>query len=288
MSKKTFSFLVLLVIVVLALAASAKTATAHWSVNRLGQLIYQTDQQVLGDEDGPQTNKAEETAKHQAEQQREAAKKQEEQSGVQVETQTENGKTQVEIQTAAGEKINRQTEKGKLHLKVERGKLKLEEETEEGETTEVGEDDEVEIEPNDDEDKVKIATGSGEDEMVITRNRVRARTNFPLSVDLNTNELIVTTPNGVKRVTVLPDQAIAKLLQNNVIDRVESPETETEAELTEAAGMPAYEVSGESDQKLLGVVPVKIKSKVKVSAETGEVISTEKTLRDRLFDLLSF
>ena len=177
---------------------------------------------------------------------------------------------------------------GKLKLKSEDGRVKLEAETEDNEIMELGEDDELEIEPREDEDKIRVATGSGEGQMVFSRNRVRARTNFPLSVDLNTNELIVTTPAGVKRVAVLPDQAIANLLANGVIDRLESTATETELELTEENGEPAYEVAGESDQKFLGFMPVKIRSKIKISAETGEVLKTEKPTLARLIDLFSF
>ncbi|MEK7514095.1 MAG: PepSY domain-containing protein, partial [Patescibacteria group bacterium] len=204
-----------------------------------------------------------------------------------VKAKSENGKTKTEIKYLSGEEVKTETEREnfKLKFKTEAGKLKLEAETEDEEIMELGEDDEIEIEDRDD-DKVRVATGSGEKEMTFSRNRVRARTNFPLSVDLKTNELIVTTPNGVKRVTVLPDQAIANLLANNVIDRLE-PESETELELTEENGVPTYEVAGESDQKLLGVLAVKIKSKVKVSAETGEVLTTKKAFRDRLLDLLS-
>lgn len=53
----------------------------------------------------------------------------------------------------------------------------------------------------------------------ITRNRVTAKTGFPLSVNLETNELMVTTPKGTKIVTVLPDQAVAHMLSANVLDQ---------------------------------------------------------------------
>lgn len=289
MTKKALPFLGLAVVTVLALA-TAQPVRADWYVNSLGWLVYESDGNVLGEEtivDSLKVERKLETKTENREQKREveyfdANRK------TWVKAKTEPGKTKTEIKSLTGEEITTETEreKYKLKLKPEAGILKLEAETETGETTELGEDDEIEIEARHD-DKIRVATGSSDREMTFSRNRVRARTNFPLSVDLNTNELIVTTPNGVKRVTVLPDQAIAKLLENNVLDRLE-PDSEEELELTEEDGVPSYEVAGESDQKLLGFMPVKIKSRVKVSAETGEVIRTEKTIRDRLFDFLSF
>ncbi len=284
-------------VIIVGLIAAAPVQ-ADWYVNRAGWLVYEPNQQVLGDEDEDRSGKTEENKEEDK-----SGKQEENKSEVRyfdaarnawVETKTEDGKTKTEIKSLTGQESKIETEKGKfkLKLKTEAGILKLEAETEDenDEDVELGEeeDNEIEIEPDEDEDKIRVATGSGEGQMVISRNRVRARTNFPLSVDLATNELIVTTPNGVKRVAVLPDQAIANLLANDVIDRLETPGTETELELTEEDGLPVYEVAGESDQKLLGLLAVKIKSKIKVSAQTGEVLGTEKTVFDRLIDLFSF
>lgn len=299
MTQKTLSFFSFTIITTLALAL-AKPANADWYVNSFGWLVYESDTNVLGEKDEQRLEeKRDEEEKE--EDRKEELKREENKSEVEyfdaaqnawIKAKTEDGKTKTEIKAVDGQETKLETErernKYKLKLEAEAGVLKLEAETEDGETTDLGEDEEIEIEPDEDDDKINIATGSGDGEMVFSRNRVRARTNFPLSVDLNTNELIVTTPAGVKRVAVLPDQAIANLLANNVIDRVDSPETETELELTEEDGKPAYTVTGESDQKLLGFLPVKIRVKVKVSAETGEVVRTEKTIRDRLFDLVSF
>lgn len=54
---------------------------------------------------------------------------------------------------------------------------------------------------------------------VIT-NKLAAQTNFPLMVNLDTNELIVNTPKGSKIVTVLPDAAVANMLAANVLDQL--------------------------------------------------------------------
>lgn len=289
---KTFSLLRVLLIILLALAA-AKPANANWYVNNQGWLVYQTASEVLGDEDSAEDEDKEGEDKEDKKKKEDQEKKDEQTGKSEVEyfdagqnawfkVKTEEGKMETEI------KRETNVQNFQLKLRSENGTIKLEAESEDGEETELGEDDEIEIEPDEDDDKIRVAAGSGDGEMVFSRNRVRARTNFPLAVDLNTNELIVTTPNGVKRVTILPDQAINNLLSNDVIDRVK-PETEEELELVETEdGTPAYEVAGESDQEFLGFLPVKIKAKFKVSAETGEVLSSEKPLVTRLLDLLSF
>lgn len=260
MTKKSFSLIGVLLILILTLTI-VKPAKANWYVNRQGWLIYEANPNVLGDED--EDNKKENEEKK--------------------EKPRLESKKEVEYFDAG--------QNAWIKVKTEDGQLKLEAETEDGEKTDLGEDEdnELEIEPDEDDDKIRVATGSADGEMVFSRNRVRARTNFPLSVDLTTNELIVTTPNGVKRVSILPDQAIANLLANGVIDRVEStdPAAEPEVELTETDGEPAYEVSGESDQKFLGFMPVKIKAKIKVSAETGEVTGTQQAFLARIIDFLS-
>lgn len=83
--------------------------------------------------------------------------------------------------------------------------------------------DELEVETNDSED---VSTDSGQvtlksqdNAALIIRNKLAAQTKFPLMVNLDTNELIVTTPKGQKIVTVLPDAAVANMLAANVLDQ---------------------------------------------------------------------
>ena len=70
----------------------------------------------------------------------------------------------------------------------------------------------------DDEDSLKVKA-HGNATLVIS-NKLAAQTNFPLRVNLDTNELIVNTPKGVKIVTILPDQAVANMLAANVLDQI--------------------------------------------------------------------
>lgn len=147
--------------------------------------------------------------------------------------------------------------------------------------------------------QIKIATDEA-NRFVIQRGVTGAVSQFPLSIDLATNTLIVNTPSGEKNVTVLPDQAVQNLIVANVVSRlgrstlvnsVRTGEVLTLSQIVilgEKNGIPIYEINGISDQKLLGFIPVAIEKTVEVSAETGVVLSTQTSLVNRLIDLISF
>lgn len=76
----------------------------------------------------------------------------------------------------------------------------------------------VVINPPEDQDDIVIrASGSAS---LVIRNKIFAQTHFPLMVNLETNELMVTTPKGTKVVTVLPDKAVENMLAANVLDQL--------------------------------------------------------------------
>ena len=65
-----------------------------------------------------------------------------------------------------------------------------------------------------------VTLQSNENAASVIRNKLSAQTHFPLMVNLDTNELIVTTPKGSKIVTILPDQAVQNMLAANVLDQL--------------------------------------------------------------------
>ena len=143
---------------------------------------------------------------------------------------------------------------------------------------------EEEIEIEDEEDgtrsaRIKIRSRDGEFEF--EAEGVSARSNFPVSVNSETNELIITTPSGERVVTVLPDQAVENMIENGVIDQslsIEIQDGQTEVE---------YEIDGVDEQKLLGLFRIAIARRARVSAENGEVLSVEQDLLSRFLDFLS-
>lgn len=112
-----------------------------------------------------------------------------------------------------------------LKIKVKNNQLELETEGETETEAEYELDDENStesggLEVEDREDKNKTRIRAHENAAYVIRNRVAAKTNFPLMVNLETNELMVTTPKGTKAVTVLPDAAVAHMLAANVLDQL--------------------------------------------------------------------
>jgi len=69
------------------------------------------------------------------------------------------------------------------------------------------------------EDANEVTLISRNNASQIIRNKITAQTHFPLMVNLETNELMVTTPKGSKVVTILPDAAVAHMLAANVLDQ---------------------------------------------------------------------
>lgn len=234
--------------------------------------------------------------------------------GTKTTTQKEGKKSESETETKDGQKIKTKVEdNGTTKIEVERKNIKIKYEMRNGQITTKAEDEkgeevemedeeleklEDEIEDDSDEDSIKIATG-GAGQLKFTKNHFAASTKFPLSVDVDTNELIVTTPKGEKAVTVLPEQVIQNLYAKNIVNRIEEAEEEDEASekdessvnrhmiLTEKDGTPVYELTGVSDKKFLGVLSVKVEKEIVVSAETGNVLSTDISFGDRILDLLS-
>lgn len=76
----------------------------------------------------------------------------------------------------------------------------------------------IEVLPREDREVVRVR--AKENAAYVIRNKVAAKANFPLMVNLETNELMVTTPKGTKIVTVLPDKAVENMLAANVLDQL--------------------------------------------------------------------
>lgn len=68
--------------------------------------------------------------------------------------------------------------------------------------------------------KRNVRVRSKDNAAVVIRDRIAAQTRFPLMVNLDTNELIVTTPAGQRAVTVLPDAAVRNMLAARVLDQI--------------------------------------------------------------------
>ncbi len=275
-----------------------------------------TQQNVLGETEDKSAEQAKEATQKAAEQVKEtsqkAAERRKETSKTQVQVQSVSQKQETEIETASGQKIKTKVEddgttkveieqsKLKVKYSVENGKIKLETENEASDEfglseTEIS-DVEDELENELEKEGVKIASRGGQ--LAIAKNKFAATVNFPLSVDVSTKQLIVTTPAGQKVVTILPDQAIQNMLATGVINKIESQAADASlnqdlgsldgvAKLEEKGNEMVYKIKGEKNRKLLGIIPVSTQTTAYVSSQTGNLVAEDQSLLANLIKLFS-
>ncbi|MBI2405645.1 hypothetical protein HYV21_01175 [Candidatus Microgenomates bacterium] len=224
------------------------------------------------------------------------------------ENEAEGGETRIEVRTT-----NRGTgtETGtEVRIRTEEGRVRLEVSTPSGQTemdvTEM-EGDIVRIREREEEQEIRIRARNGRIE--IRQRGVGALTNFPVSVNPETNELTVTTPSGTRVVTILPSVAVANILQSNIMDRIlttltptpspatspeptsaseagELEEAEQEIELEEEGGVVVFKIRGIKDARFLNIFPTQTPVTALVSVQTGEVLSVERPWFLNLFGFL--
>lgn len=290
---------------------------------------YASEQSVLGEDENKLEDKTKEAVEKAAEAQKRTAEEAAEQSKqdestpqspdersgeVKMTTQNERGKSETEIETADGQKIKTKVEDDgtakielehknlKIKYEVRNGQVVTRAENQDGEEAKLDEDEleklEDEVEEELENDGIRISTGSA-GQFTFAKNQIAATTNFPLSVDVGTNQLIVTTPAGQKAVAVLPDQAVQNLLATGVINSLDS---NTTADTTTPSGsgalnsviefkirndQPVYEVDGLKTYRLFAFIPVTRPIIAVVSSETGQVLATEKSFLTNIIDVLS-
>lgn len=138
----------------------------------------------------------------------------------------------------------------------------------------------------------KIATDGGKVGFISKTDG--AISDFPLKLDQATGSLTVTTPKGDKVVAVLPDAAIKNMLASKVMSYVTSVPAQGDlasanklVTLTEKDGVLVYEIDGIREYKLLGLIPLKSKVKAVVSAENGQVVTTQQPLLGRILNRIA-
>ena len=146
---------------------------------------------------------------------------------------------------------------------------------------EIEDEEELEVESGTEAAKIKIKVKKVNNRFVFMTREIEAETDFPLSVNPQTNELVVTTPAGEKVVTILPDQAVSNMLANNVFDR------EQNVNVLFENGTVIYRILGNKDEKLFGIFKVVVPTTAVVSANTGQLVTQEQPFLFRFVDLLS-
>lgn len=232
---------------------------------------------------------------------------------VKTEVEEHENKQETEIRTADGLRIKTKVEDGKTKIEIRNGELKLKYVVENGRVVLKAENEagkELELEDKEKEkiedavkheleaEGVKVVKATQTSTPTFAKNQIAAKTDFPLSIDVTTKQLIVTTPAGQKVVTVLPDQAVQNLLATGVINRVETPPTDTTltnqlgtvsgiVKLTIRNNETVYEVNGVKTHRVLGFIPVSTPVKAFVSTETGTPVAQQQSVLTSIIDFLS-
>jgi hypothetical protein len=205
----------ILISLVLAACMSAQSVFAAWTLTSNGQLVYQSEGQVLGVKDNPGLG----------DQMKAANANNPTQSDDNLETSDEDGDKKtppgLEKKLDDSEDSDNSTPRTVRLKPIPQEKIKVKllnkfgEEISVPEGTESGE---FDIEPPEYQQNIKVRTKN--QAAYVIKNKIAAQSHFPLTVNLETNELIVTTPKGAKVVTVLPDKAVENMLAANVLDQL--------------------------------------------------------------------
>lgn len=323
MNKKIVISALIVLSLISLLTAYPSSVSADYLLDRTGTLI-KIDPRILGDDDQKVEevkveNKQDEVKKEDSEvksspsstnspsNSQEKLEKEQEKAREQVKKTAEIArkasdkakaelKKKIEINEikSKGSKLQKESE-----IEVEGDKLKIKQkikdingkETETETQLEKGEELQVESKNADDKNKFKLKARL-DDQVELEKNGVKVTTKLPISLNAN-NELVVTRPDGTtKVVSVMPDQALKMLKDQNITPQDSFTDANGESldlpELEEEAGQSVYKIDGQKEEKVLGLFKVSFKTKAVVSAETGDLVRTEMSGFDRFMSIFSF
>ncbi len=121
---------------------------------------------------------------------------------------------------------------------------------------------------------------------------------MPLSINTQTRELSITTSEGQKIITVLPEQAIQNLINSGFINEIDKSTTSIKnseefasfngiIKLENRNNKLVYKVNGKKNHKLFGFIPISAPITVFISTETGEPLSKQQSVITNIVDFLS-
>jgi len=241
---------------------------ADWELNYQGNLIYSSPQ-VLGED----IEVREDDRDEKIEQDDEENETEDDTDEPEEEPENEEVEQEIENENVETLDINRDNNKLKVGIKTKDNRL-IE-----------SDQDEFEIDDENGDELVKISSGEAENEIQIEKNQIKVRTNFPLTINPLTKELIVNKPAGQKIVAILPDRAATIISSLGILD---NPQIETEIEIQTEGDQLVYKIKGKKREKFLGFFNIDLNKEVAVSAETGSLLKINESLLTRVIDFLSF
>lgn len=125
---------------------------------------------------------------------------------------------------------------------------------------------------------------TSDNKLAVSNKEVTAVTDLPIMVDVETKTLMVSTPSGPKKLTVLPDKALENILNLGIIASVNTQEI---PRIEFLGGELVYRFGGTKKYKMFGYYEVTVPTSIVVSAETGEVVSSDQPLVTKVVRLIS-
>jgi hypothetical protein len=119
----------------------------------------------------------------------------------------------------------------------------------------------------------------------INANNVVAQSVMGVSVDPLSGILLVDTPLGPQKVSIMPDEALGIVKTLQAISTQEAPPT---LSLITENGKLVYQISGAKIEKLLGFIPLALQRDVILSADTGSIVRVNLPLLSQLISLVTF
>src|SRR3989344_8421634 len=121
-------------------------------------------------------------------------------------------------------------------------------------------------------------------QLAVSKGGITAITDLPISVDVQSKSLIVTTTSGVKEVMVLPDKALKNIIDLGVVAEVNSGVV---PKIEYSGGEVLYKFTGTKNYKMFGLVEVTVPITISVSANSGDEIPENQALITRVVRRLS-
>ena len=131
-------------------------------------------------------------------------------------------------------------------------------------------------------DESSLVIRQKDDSFQITRGGINALVNFPITVDDETGEVFVETPNGNVALKAMPDTILEKALLSDETESIDS------LELVGDEDQLRYRLTGTKTENLLGIFQVEIPTQLIYDAETEDFLSSEQSTLTRILDLFSF
>jgi len=110
------------------------------------------------------------------------------------------------------------------------------------------------------------------DKFEIVQRGIAAETSYEINIDPQTARLTLSTPSGLRFLSILPRQAVDVALQTKYISRIGG---QNRLDIIEEGSDLSYIVSGDRVINLFDVIEYPVPVKAHISASTGEVLSIE-------------